>query len=356
MRNEGLDLIRAISVLMVVISHWDWDHKIKPFIWYIGNYAVHLFFVLSGFLVGGILLREYQKTGAVRPWTFLLRRGVRIYPLYYLSILVVVLIRISEFDWRKLIYDCFYLPYWGYHGHYWTLKVEEHFYVFAALIFWLASKFPGFYGVVVAIFASIPIVQLVLRATLLNLTETEHTDRIIMHSYGSIAAGVLLAVVHALFPKGFTRIATEYRWWIMVPSFLAYMAHRYVPRSDDVMVGQNNPEPEMLSFGYTMFDRTVNRLTQTLLACAVVYGFYGFATLPKIWKPVLWIGVYSYAIYLFHMDFKHAIDTLNNKYGSNPVYGSLLFVFYMVSAIAVGGLVGIGNQWFGDKMIQRFSL
>lgn len=362
MRNQGLDLVRAISVLLVLNSHWKDAWASEPthpalyqIFYYGGNYGVHLFFVLSGFLVGGILLREWSKTGRVRPWNFLLRRGIRIYPLFYIGLLIAVFARgnLNELNWRNPIYDAFYIPLEGVRSHYWTLKVEEHFYAFSALVFWAASALSGksFYWTVGIVFATIPFIQMTLRATLRWLNEADYTSRIILHSYGSIAAGVLLALAQSAAPVGFAQVATKYRWWIAIPSLIAYLAHRYVPRSD---TGKD------VSMGYELFDRTLNRFMQTVLAAAVVYGFYGFEYLPFFWKPVLWIGFYSYAIYLFHIDIKGLLEGLRKKVSDPDKRGNVaveffIFLFYLVASIGIGGLAGMLNQWVGDWLIAKYA-
>src|SRR5215831_18752084 len=79
-RNAQLDALRAIAVLLVLGRH-------LPFfpLWIrVGWTGVDLFFVLSGFLISGLLFREYKATGGIRIGRFLVRRGFKIYPAYYL--------------------------------------------------------------------------------------------------------------------------------------------------------------------------------------------------------------------------------------------------------------------------------
>ncbi|MES2799154.1 MAG: acyltransferase [Bacteroidota bacterium] len=94
---NGLRFIGAISVLIfhffslsreVFIDFQDqtW-YKILYKIASKGHYGVNLFFVLSGFLLVGILLDEVKKRGAIQPFHFLLRRILRIWPLYFLIVL-----------------------------------------------------------------------------------------------------------------------------------------------------------------------------------------------------------------------------------------------------------------------------
>lgn len=78
----GLDGLRCLAILPVV-----WHHatpRLLPGVWGKGAVGVDLFFALSGFLITTLLLRERRATGRVRLGAFYARRGLRIFPLYYL--------------------------------------------------------------------------------------------------------------------------------------------------------------------------------------------------------------------------------------------------------------------------------
>src|SRR5215472_7296705 len=81
-RNQSLDALRCIAVLLVVGFHLPY-YRIWGTLGWIG---VDLFFVLSGFLISGLLFPEYTTTGAIRLRRFLIRRGLKIYPAFYLLI------------------------------------------------------------------------------------------------------------------------------------------------------------------------------------------------------------------------------------------------------------------------------
>ncbi|MGC1383685.1 MAG: acyltransferase, partial [Candidatus Acidiferrales bacterium] len=89
-RMRELDFLRGIAILMVMAYHFEQapaDHPILRAIQtpgkMLGQTGVDVFFVLSGFLVGGLLLKEYKITGKLRTKRFLLRRGLKIWPAYY---------------------------------------------------------------------------------------------------------------------------------------------------------------------------------------------------------------------------------------------------------------------------------
>jgi peptidoglycan/LPS O-acetylase OafA/YrhL len=143
-RLRELDFLRGIAIIMVLLRHI----PLFQFTTIMGWIGVDLFFVLSGFLVSGLLFREYIKFGNIRPKLFLIRRGFKIYPIYfifYLLYLIPLIIK-NEFDIIGFIADMTftqnYIWGWGYaYPATWSLAVEEHFYFLFASFLWLGLKF-----------------------------------------------------------------------------------------------------------------------------------------------------------------------------------------------------------------------
>jgi peptidoglycan/LPS O-acetylase OafA/YrhL len=144
---KQLDSIRAIAVLLVMISHWVPLSFLGRF--QLGGWGVDIFFVLSGFLITWILLENRQKAdnedigkGTVIK-NFYIRRTLRIFPIYYIVVLLLLLfsqytstdIRTS-FPYYLTYTSNFYmfgLGKWegiGILSHLWSLAVEEQFYLF----------------------------------------------------------------------------------------------------------------------------------------------------------------------------------------------------------------------------------
>src|SRR5262249_60135649 len=106
------------------------------FIHRIGWMGVDLFFVLSGFLVSGVLFREYQRHQGLQVGRFLARRGFKIYPGFYLLLLATWAMGASAgprgaITTPQLLREAFYLQSYvpGFWSHTWSLAVEEHFYL-----------------------------------------------------------------------------------------------------------------------------------------------------------------------------------------------------------------------------------
>jgi peptidoglycan/LPS O-acetylase OafA/YrhL len=132
-----LDALRALAVLAVMVHHFlPVDRYLPADYITLGLLAVRLFFVLSGFLITGILLsyRSEERGTALR--RFYVRRILRIFPIYYLTLFIALALQVRPIQqgafWH-LTYLSNYVavshPEWmGPASHFWTLAVEEQFY------------------------------------------------------------------------------------------------------------------------------------------------------------------------------------------------------------------------------------
>jgi peptidoglycan/LPS O-acetylase OafA/YrhL len=142
---KGLDTLRAFAVIFVLIWHFIPRHEIKTFLGIIeqfflptGVFGVTLFFVLSGYLITSILLiaRDENNDNMMVIKNFIIRRVLRIFPIYYLSLVVLWFIQYS-FSEGELPYLFTYTSNlfmfknltWSNFGHSWSLAVEEQFYL-----------------------------------------------------------------------------------------------------------------------------------------------------------------------------------------------------------------------------------
>jgi len=155
-REPGLDLLRTIAILLVVLYHMALEPapRFLRGIEQCGWMGVDLFFVLSGFLIGSQLFRPYLRNQTPSLWLFYLRRAFRILPAFWVVLLVYLLIpgvreRPAMPDaWRFLTFTQnlgLIAP--AAFSHAWSLCVEEHFYLaFPILVLWLMRK-PSFWKV-----------------------------------------------------------------------------------------------------------------------------------------------------------------------------------------------------------------
>ncbi|EPB6566142.1 acyltransferase family protein, partial [Pseudomonas aeruginosa] len=152
---KGLDGLRAISVLFVIMSHAEaWQAlgitsgAVRSAL--SAQTGVNIFFVLSGFLITYLLIKEKEATGKIDIISFIKRRALRIFPLYYLAIFFLMYM---NYTGRANIPNCsfvyaltytinFYPKECAYSAmsHFWSLSVEEHFYLFWPIIFCLGKR------------------------------------------------------------------------------------------------------------------------------------------------------------------------------------------------------------------------
>jgi peptidoglycan/LPS O-acetylase OafA/YrhL len=137
-----LDGWRGVAVLMVVACHAAGaGHPVwRPF----GGAGVSLFFALSGFLICNRLLAEHERAGRISLGGFYIRRAFRILPpaLAFLAALAVLgAAAPGELGACLLFARNYYFPGGWYTGHYWSLAVEEHFYLFfPVLLAWAGPR------------------------------------------------------------------------------------------------------------------------------------------------------------------------------------------------------------------------
>ena len=151
----SIDSLRALAVLAVIIYHVDVNYLPGGFL------GVDLFFVLSGYLISSLIIKEYRKTGSLNLYNFYIRRARRLLPAVYFMITVglVVMVLFNEVLLRKshldAIFGYIYSSNWWYifhkldyfdsfgaqspFKHLWSLAIEEQFYMIFPLLFLLVN-------------------------------------------------------------------------------------------------------------------------------------------------------------------------------------------------------------------------
>ncbi len=141
-RIPSLDTLRAAAVSWVILRHLRGAHIVEGLPWPLqrvvdgGNLGVDLFFVLSGTLIGGILLRELESTGSLDVPRFWTRRWLRTLPAYAAMLLLEAIASHGRWDhpWAYVVFLQNYLSIGSRFGWSWSLCVEEHFYLALPLL------------------------------------------------------------------------------------------------------------------------------------------------------------------------------------------------------------------------------
>jgi peptidoglycan/LPS O-acetylase OafA/YrhL len=142
-----LDGLRAFAILLVLFAHGSPWAKHIPFD--AGSSGVQIFFVLSGFLITNRVVHVYTDVGSVCFGRFYYHRAFRILPLLLayvltLSVLIWVIPRfpasLAELGASLLFFRNYFLSPGWFTGHFWSLAVEEHYYLLWPLVLHLAGK------------------------------------------------------------------------------------------------------------------------------------------------------------------------------------------------------------------------
>jgi len=337
-RILGLDMLRAIAILMVLGRHIyapPADLQVVPAIlirtWFeIGWAGVDLFFVLSGFLVSGLLFKEHALTGSINIKRFLIRRGFKIYPAFYALLLISIGYYRSRGETVPLMHiltESFFLQNYtrGVWWHTWSLAVEEHYYFLLAFTVYLslaharnkAEPFAALPKILLAIGAGCLTLRIV-TAWLLPFHESTHLFPTHLR-IDSLMAGTFVAYAMHLAPQHFQRLKQRRRLLLAVMA-LASGALLAIPLQIPIM--------------YTLGYSVLYMGSGALLIFAPWEGWS--VRMRQMLEPLAFIGRHSYSIYLWHVPAKGwLVPALQNHFQWPLSYGECVGTYLFLS-------VGIG--------------
>ena len=223
-RNFGLDLMRALAIIPIIMWHGAGylEKAGTNFPWIPIYNGVEMFFVLSGFLIGGILLRTFENTSVFNfkhIKHFYFRRWLRTLPNYYLVLLLNVLLTYygithdyKQFNYQFLLFlQNFAHPFQGFFWESWSLSIEEWFYLLFPLfllgmykLFYTQSKKTVFLATL-SLFIFVPtLLRIMVAPNIATPTKFEldiNFLHLVIYRLDSIALGVLGAWWHYYYPQ-----------------------------------------------------------------------------------------------------------------------------------------------------------
>ena len=288
MRIPSLNGLRAISILCVLVAHLSGNqnfissHALELY----GKVGVRVFFILSGYLITHLLLKERQKTGTISLRGFYLRRMYRIIPASYVFMVIVIAANWKALSWPNIVTALTFSSSY-YHrgnwvlGHLWSLSVQEQFYLLwpLALLLFFRFRVP----ILLAVIASGP----PMRILFWLLWGRPVLDRSFPVFADCLAVGCLLAIVEPRL-KAWDRILTS-RWFLAVPVVTVLI-------------------PLMQLYNSRAYQVAGLTLVHVGIALSVVHAIkkeYWFLN----WPPLAWIGGLSYSIYLWQQPFLNRSGT-----------------------------------------------
>jgi len=289
-RIPSLDGLRAVSISLVIASHLTLEHPL-PLLWRVqyGKLGVRVFFVISGFLITSLLLKELQRTGGISLVGFYVRRLFRIAPAYYVFLGAMVLLIPTGYvmaTYHGAILSALYLNDYtfsgGTLGHTWSLAVEEQFYLLWPLALVLLGLRRAPY----------------LCASMLLMAPTFR----LMSSYGlwptdpqlafesvcdALSMGCLLAILRERFwSVSIYRKLVSSRWVLMIP-IGALLAMAVAPSS-----------VVLWTFGLSILNIGIAMALDRYMR----FPGTSFGQILN-WRPIAWVGTISYSLYLWQQPF-----------------------------------------------------
>lgn len=307
-RSIELDFLRGIAILLVCLGHHSIELPagyLRPlvYVWHsVGWTGVDLFFVLSGFLIGGLLMVEQKTRGEIDVVRFAIRRGFKIWPLYfvYLALATFAHWRQNGYQFGPVLGALLpnYLHVQNYYPtplqHTWSLAVEEHFYLGLPLLMLVLLKW---FPLPRAPLARLPVILMgviilcpALRCLNIGREFAYHTHQWPTHlRIDSLCWGVLLAYAYHFRPEWLS--ALRRHPWICTAVAFVLLAPLLVWNHHSALV---------FSVGFSVI-----ALAYTLILISCYIG--GVGGKLHNWKythglvaAIAHVGVYSYPIYLFH--------------------------------------------------------
>ena len=267
--------------------------------WHRAAIGTDIFFVLSGFLVSGLLFREFQRHHRLDTRRFLLRRGFKIYPAYFFYLLASIPLALllgepsptaGQVAAHTLLVQNYYPHYLAYWAHLWSLGVEEHFYLAIAAAMILAPKLSANradpFRWIPSTFLFAATACLIARCLLASTGPFGfYRNYLPTHlRLDSLLFGVFLAYAFHFHREVFVRRATRYRR----PLLLAGLAG-LLPA---FCIGPEAP------FSFTIGFTLCFLATGALITVAVVTPIHPETRLARI---ATFLATRSYSIYLWHL-------------------------------------------------------
>lgn len=330
-RAIELDFVRGIAIIAVMGFHFHAVHTGNFLIQIIeyplknfGREGVNLFFTLSGFLVGGLLLRQYAETGHVDARRFIIRRIFRIWPAYY--VLIAFHVVAGRHPWSTfLVQNLTHLQ--NYLGtsisQTWSLAVEEHFYLVLPALLLLFARWRLGAWTIVSLLSGVCVVVLIARCFAVADGNLEGAFAYTQYRLDSLLIGVILSAIYWMKPGVYHQLAK--RKWLLIGSvvllclWLAF-ATKHIALDESV--------------GYTI---------QAIgFAALIVLVLEYSGSLRRTWayRGIAWIGLYSYGIYLWHSLALAPGDMLIHKAIAMGLAPSVIWIVALTAQFAFAIAIG----------------
>lgn len=359
-RLRELDFLRGIAIILVLLRHF----PLFGFTTKMGWIGVDLFFVLSGFLVSGLLFKEYIKFGDIKPGLFLIRRGFKIYPIYFLTYFLFLLPKIlkGQFVIEGFLSDVFFVQnyVWGWGYAYvptWSLAVEEHFYFGLAILLHFLIKKNLFKFSSNRIIHKIDLFEIIVFIIFLFCLFMRIYNNIYHPDYGeknltmthlrmdSLFSGVLISYLYYFKNDVLTKFFKSYKTILVIIAFLFLAFTPFIDFEESVFVRTYGFTLLYISFSvfliYFLLDDTINLKLNYMFSERVV-------------TFVSKIGVSSYSIYIIHGFIAFSFSVLQVYILKIEINTFVLFGLNAIVSVLTGFFMTFYIEKYFLKLRDRF--
>lgn len=330
----GLNGLRAVSILMVILSHlfshgfFDKNGLLKyPALILNGQFGVNIFFVISGFLITWLLLKEEQqsKNHTISLKKFYLRRIFRIFPAYYFLLLGYVFLSLIGFlhfsttSWiSALTYTKQFFPESNEMAHLWSLSVEECFYLIWPALFLL---FPNQRTLL-----ALSVIAIV---TIARFFQYQYPQPFWVNSIFSTGDALMMGCLLAMHKEKIGSVVLKMQKWIgiFIPALIGcILIDKYLYHLEAVASQMNQPHPFLnilAKLGYALLGN-IGLVTNVFIGLLVIAAI-SLNGIGNRWlnMPLMdYLGKLSYSIYLWQQLFTSDIPLWHRF----PVPVLLLFI------------------------------
>lgn len=344
---KGLDTLRAIAAFIVVWSHIELfkkkegvpnlhesDFPIFPG----GHIGVILFFVLSGFLITYLLVKEKEKNNSISLKKFYMRRVLRIWPLYYLILLISFLLSTFLFDVKYSVFTILlcltFFPNiahalgigWSGSPQVWSIGVEEQFYLFwpILLIKIPQKKIIQFLVVFFIFYTLLPdIIYLINKYTIVSGKLSSFSGKFFYGTkFNCMALGAIMGVA----------LAKNQKW-------ISYLSKKSILTSIIIVA---------ILLTFLRIDFKFSDELSAIFYALMIVGIVESKEIKIDSKPTIFLGKISYGIYMYHWVVIILVIQIL------PIFDNLI-LYNIVLYTAIIGLT-IFISWCSFNTIEKYFL
>ena len=350
-----LDVLRCLAFFLVLnhhtlpISFTQTSFRLSNALQESGAAGVCLFFTLSAFLITELLLREKEATGTIHIRAFYTRRILRIWPLYFLAIALSLIL--PHLDYHFQADNGLIAPYlllvgnWAIVVHHvwphspmlnplWSISVEEQFYLlWPALVL-----FRGARGIVAAALAVLPLAwALDLALPALHAAKDPQLWCNSFNQFQFFALGALLALsTHRrqlrLHAAGRVAALAAAFGCLLLSAYPFHFLNPVLPLRFGQTLG-----------GYLSLDA----------ACLLLFAAFLGAQVPRLARPLIYLGKISYGLYVFHFVVRLVVGNILEKHLHAPEAVQIAALYIVTAAVTI--LIASMSYHFFEKPFLRFK-